>query len=329
MRFQHRLHGLEESYMDAASTRTAYYSYLRPGDYVFHVKACNNDGVWNEEGATLALTLRPHYWQSVWFSLGIAVLAATAVAVAVAAASRARHRQKLQVLERQRAVERERVRISQDIHDDLGSNLTRISLLSESAMGKLDGTVSTAAADIEHIRRTAHDLTCALDEIVWAVNPRHDTMNGLVNYLTHYAEETMQTAGIRLSLDLPLSIPDRLLGVETRHSLFLVVKEALNNVVKHARATKVRLGIELNPGEFVVEVKDDGCGFAGGVQGHGLWSMDKRLKDIGGLFKVEGVPGHGTTVRLSVPLEDPGVGRQPGPDGMAIPKRPARPEADA
>jgi signal transduction histidine kinase len=250
--------------------------------------------------------LLPHYWQTLWFRIGVATLGAFAVAATVAATSRARHRRKLQAIERQRAVERERVRIAQDIHDDLGANLTRISLLSESALGKLDTANAPASSDVQRIRQTAHDLTCALDEIVWAVNPRHDTVDSFVNYLTNYAEETMRTAGIRLNLDLPMSLPARPLGVETRHNLFLAVKEGLHNVVKHSRATEARLSLQMTPEGFLLEVSDDGCGFAQAETGNGLWSMNKRLQDIGGACQVEGVPGQGTRIRLTVPLNTRG-----------------------
>ncbi|HNQ88937.1 MAG TPA: two-component regulator propeller domain-containing protein [Verrucomicrobiota bacterium] len=302
MRFRHRLEGIEDQWNDVGNARTAYYSYLPPGSYTFRVVACNNDGVWNEVGAALSIRQLPHYWQTWWFRAGSSAGGAALVALAVAAVVRRRHRRKLEVLERQRAVERERIRIAQDIHDDLGAHLTRISLLSESALGKLTNE-APAASDLRRIQTTAHDVTCALDEIVWAVNPRHDTLNSLVNYLTNYAEEHLEAAGVRMRLDLPVALPAWPLTVEVRHNLFLATKEALHNVMKHAAATEVRLFLQLTAEGFTLELEDNGRGFAAATDGNGLWSMKKRLEDVGGNCEIHGAPGHGTRVRFSVRVQ--------------------------
>jgi signal transduction histidine kinase len=301
MRFRHRLAGLEDHWNEVGNARVAYYSYLPPGDYTFHVQACNNDGVWNESGATFSFRLLPHYWQTWWFRAGSGAGGAAALAALVAMFIRRRHRRRLEALERQRAVERERMRIAQDIHDDLGANLTRISLLSESALGKL-ANPSSAAPDIDRIHQTAHDLTCALDEIVWAVNPRHDTLNSFVNYLTNYAEEALEPAGVRLHLDVPLSLPVWPLKVEVRHNLFLAAKEALHNVIKHANASELRLSLQLTASSFVVELADNGRGITPGAGRHGLWSMTKRLEDIGGTCQIDSSSGRGTRIIFLVPV---------------------------
>ena len=301
MRFRHRLEGIEGDWSEAGNSRVAYYNYLPPGDYTFRVIACNNDGVWNSEGAALSFRLLPHYWQTWWFRAASAGGAAALLAVSLAAFFRRRSRRKLQALERQRAVELERMRIAQDIHDDLGASLTRISLLSESALGKLPGQAS-AATDISRIQQTTLDLTYALDEIVWAVNPRHDTLNSLVNYLTNYAEEALGTAGVKMRLEVPLSLPAWPLTADVRHNLFLAAKEALHNVTKHARASEVRLSLQLSTDSFTLELADNGIGFASAAQGNGLWSMNKRLQDIGGSCQIQSRPGQGTRVRFSVRL---------------------------
>ena len=305
MRFRHRLEGLENQWVEAGGARAAYYSYLAPGDYTFRVKACNNDGVWNETGAALALRVLPHYWQTWWFRVGSGVAGAAVLVAAVGTFIRRRERRRLELLEHQRAVERERMRIAQDIHDDLGAHLTRISLLSESAQSKLRGQPA-AVSEIDRIHQTAHDLTCALDEIVWAVNPRHDTLNSLVNYLTNYVEEFLEPAGVRLRLEVPLSLPAWPLPADVRHNLFLAAKEALHNVMKHARATEVVLSLELAAAGFTLGLADNGCGFEPTSGGTGLWSMAKRLQDIGGVCQVHSVPGQGTRITFSLGLKPGG-----------------------
>lgn len=301
MRFRHRLGGLEAHWSDVGNARVAHYSYLPPGNYTFHVVACNNDGVWNETGAKLSFRLLPQYWQTWWFRVGSTGAVATLLALAGVLFLRRRHRRRLKALEAQRAVERERMRIAQDIHDDLGASLTRISLLSESALGRMAGE-APAASDINRIHETAHDLTRALDEIVWAVNPRHDTLNCLVNYLTNYVEESLEPAGVRLCLEMAVCLPAWPLKVEVRHNLFLAAKEAMHNVIKHARATELRMSLHLAADAFTLELSDNGCGFAAAKGGNGIWSMNKRMQDIGGACQIESTPAKGTRIRLTVPV---------------------------
>ena len=173
-------------------------------------------------------------------------------------------RRKLERLERQRAVERERARIAKDIHDDLGASLTRITMLSQSAPGELD-RARAGRAKLDRIYGTARELTRSMDEIVWAVNPQHDTLDSLASYLGKFAQDFLGAAGIRCRLDVPLQFPAWPLTAEVRHNLFLAFKEALHNVVKHAAATEVRITLTPAEGSFVWEVEDNGRGFDSGT----------------------------------------------------------------
>ena len=188
VRFKYRLDGLEPDWVEGGTQRTAYYSYLKPGEYLFRVIGCNNDGVWNETGATIALKILPHFWQTWWFSIGAALVGAGLVGGGVRYVTRRRLRQKMERLERQRALERERARIAKDIHDDLGASLTRITLLSQSGRAELEDP-HQAANDLDQIYRTARELTRAMDEIVWAVDPQHDTLDSLIAYLGKFAQD--------------------------------------------------------------------------------------------------------------------------------------------
>ena len=147
-------------------------------------------------------------------------------------------RRKLEVIHRQQAIERERTRIAKDIHDHLGANLTRISLLSQSAHGELENPAQ-AAAQLERIYNTSRELTRSMDEIVWAVNPQHDTLDSLASYLGNFAQEYLVSINIRCRLDVPLHLPHWPITAETRHNVFLAFKEALHNVVKHSGANEV------------------------------------------------------------------------------------------
>lgn len=308
--FKHRLEGLERQWTDAGTRRTAAYSYLPPGDYVFRVIACNNDGVWNLVGATRAFTVLPHFWQTWWFR-GLAGGGVVALAgLGMLWTARRKLRRHIERVERQQAIERERARIAQDIHDDLGASLTRISLLSQTARSELDNP-ARAAANLDRIYGTARELTRAMDEIVWAVNPRHDTLDSLASYLGRFAQDFLGTAGLRCRLDVPVQLPAWPLTAEIRHNLFLAFKEALNNVLKHAAARQVSVSLVLYPAAFAVTVEDDGAGFAPGefqaaaaveTRGNGITNMRRRLADIGGRCEIDSQPGKGTRLRFHVPV---------------------------
>ena len=248
VRFRYQLEGLEGDWVNVGTRRTVFYSFLLPGRYVFRVTAGNNDGIWQEQPAELVILVLPAWWQTWWFQVGVVSGAVAGLSAAVWLTTRARLRRRLELLAREQALERERARIAQDIHDDLGASLTRISMLSESAFDEPPDPRETTRS-LAQISATARELTRAMDEIVWAVNPRHDTLDSLVNYLVRFAQDFLSAAGMRCRLDVPLQLPERHLRAELRHNLFLAYKEALHNAVKHARATEVRVSLQVVPGE--------------------------------------------------------------------------------
>jgi signal transduction histidine kinase/streptogramin lyase len=320
VRFKYQLEGLEHEWTDAGSRRVADYSYLPPGAYRFQVIGCNNDGLWNKAGATLAFNVMPFFWQTWWFQVGSLSSGAGALGAGVFWASRRRVKLKLEQLEHQRTLERERARIARDIHDDLGACLTRITLLSQSIRSEVDSQTEMAA-EADQIYATARELTRAMDEIVWAVNPKHDTLDSLVSYLGRFAQQFLAAASIRCRLDVPLSLPPSALTSEIRHNTFLAFKEALNNIVKHAAATEVRISLELQPTGFVLLIIDNGRGFTlSGPPikasdttrlntGNGLFNMRRRMEEIGGCCEWTTAPGEGARVKLVVSGLERGGGR--------------------
>jgi len=314
VRFKYRMEGLEPNWENVGTRRVAYYTYLKPGNYQFHVIACSNDGVWNETGATLRLTVIPWFWQTWWFITSAILAGMLAVGVGVRNVTKRRLRKRMEHLEQQRALEKERARIAKDIHDDLGASLTRIMLLSQS--GRMEDA-KYSEVQMERIYSTARDLTRAMDEIVWAVSPQHDTFDSLVSYIGKYAQDFLSAAGIRCRLDLPMQLPAWPLTAEVRHNLFLAVKEALNNVTKHSDATEVHISLELFESGFSLQIEDDGKGFDPGgpgtdpstinqarvLTGHGLPNMLKRMEEIGGKCHIQGMPSKGTKVRFIVRIK--------------------------
>jgi signal transduction histidine kinase/ligand-binding sensor domain-containing protein len=314
VRFKYRIEGLEKDWVDAGTKRVANYSFVPPGDYTFHMTACNNDGVWNETGAGVAFTVLPFFWQTLWFRILGGVLTLAAGGGTVLLFTRRRMQQELQRLEQRRAIELERARIAHDIHDDLGAHLTRITMLSESARSELDNPVQ-AGENLNQIYDTARDLTRAMDEIVWAVNPKHDVLESLANYLEKFALDFLGIAGIRCRLDMPVQFPVWSLTAEIRHNLFLAFKEALHNIVKHAEASEVAIHLTLESSSgFILAVEDNGRGFlleakTGGevrfAAGNGLENMRRRLAHVGGDCEILSAPGKGTKVVFRVSVKAP------------------------
>jgi len=312
--FKYRLEGFEQAWVEAGAKRQAIYSFLPPGHYAFHVIAANNDGIWNEPGVSLPFILLPRFWQTWWFQFSGAVLTVLAASGMVWFETRRRMRHRLEKLERQQAVERERARIAKDIHDDLGASLTHITMLSQAPPDPA-GVPAAVAANLDRIHDTACELTRSMDEIVWAVNPQHDTLDSLAGYLNRFANVYMSAAGVRCRLDFPLQLPARPVTAEVRHNLFLAFKETLHNVASHAAAAEVCVTLQLEADDLVLFVTDNGRGFdpvqspAGPSAkpdrfspGNGLANIRRRLLEIKGRCEVHSAPGRGTTVKFTVPL---------------------------
>ncbi len=301
--FQYRLRGLDNNWVEGGTVRSVTYSQLLPGDYRFQVRACNLAGLWTHEGASLRFVVLPFYWQTWWFRLGVAAAFTLSVVAIVRYVSFRRLHRRLRLLEQQAVLQRERARIAKDIHDDLGANLTQIAYLGELAQQD-QAEPAKAAERVGKISATARQAVKSLDEIVWAVNPRNDTLAHLIDYAGQFALDYLHTAGIRCRLDLPEQSPARELSTDLRHNLFLVIKEALHNVVKHAQAREVWLRAAFNDQVLDVTIEDNGCGFDQAPDdafADGLRNMRQRMSDIGGECRFESQPGRGTRVVLHLP----------------------------
>jgi signal transduction histidine kinase len=202
-------------------------------------------------------------------------------------------------LEQQRALERERLRIAQDIHDDLGARVTEISLLSGMAENNT-GFSEEVRAEFCHISLKSRDLVAALYETVWAVNPENDNLEAVGNYLRQRINN--QCTQARLSCRLHVSPLPRHIEISSRvrHNISMAAREAMHNVIKHAQASQVTVHISFADMLLTVCVRDNGCGFdiSANSTGHGLVNMKRRLEDIGGSCLIESSPGTGTTAQF-------------------------------
>jgi signal transduction histidine kinase len=219
----------------------------------------------------------------------------------------------------------ERIRIARDLHDDLGAGLTQIALLIPQALR--NGAAGTAAVPhLERVAKQARELVLALDQIVWAVNPGQDTLEGLAGYLCDFATDLTRDANIRFWPKVPTLLPKVQLTSSTRYNLFIAAKEALNNAARHSGATEVvlRFDFRLDTRELEIEIADNGRGFDPdkATQGNGLVNIRSRLDTCGGKAVIERRPEGGTRVLLTLRIpEDPiatgAAAAEPEEDGLA------------
>ena len=321
VRFRHRLDGSDLDWVDGGAERRVTYGHLDYGTYTFRVQA-GNGAAWDRNVASFSFLIPTPLWRTegalaLYISTAVILVAGTARLV-----SNRRLRRRLAVLAQQQAMERERMRIAKDMHDEIGSKLTKISFMSERAKGELQGQ-EPVARKLNSIANTSRDLLQSLDEIVWAVNPHNDTLEHLAAYLGHYATEYLQNTAVECELHIPQGLPHHPLSAEARHNLFLAFEEALNNALKHGHASRIRVDMRAEPGQFEINVEDNGCGFdveavtsakrdpAAAREkriGNGMQNLQLRLADVGGKCSIRSQPGQGTTVSLTMPL---GTARNP------------------
>ena len=315
IRFRYRLEGLDPDWVDAGNRRSAFYGFVPPGTYRFRVIACNGDGIWNEEGDNLSLTVLPLFWQTWWFIGAVAVGTIVAGAGVARFVEKQKSQRRLKRLEQERILEQERTRIAQDLHDTMGAKLCRISFLSEHVR-RSDSVSTEVREQIASISDESREVLQSLDEIVWAVNPQNDTLEHLASYIGQYAREYFSRTGIECELEIPSRLPAQPLSAQTRHHLFLAIDESLANILKHSGATRVKIAMICDGSDFEIAISDNGSGFDLGSSelnspnssagfGNGLGNMRQRLSELGGRCVIESKKGQGTTIRFGLSFASP------------------------
>ncbi len=313
VRFKYQLAGLDQSWVEAGTRRIAYYNHLPPGSYTFKVIAANSDGVWNETGARLPITVVPPFWRTWWFfsllGLGLAGLVVYGYERRVRAAQRAQAAQQAfarQLLESQEA---ERKRIAAELHDSLGQNLLIIknyALLGLEPEPDTDADPRAQLADISTLTSQALEEVRA---IAYNLRPNQLERIGLSKSIEFMLRQIEASAGLRIAAEIaPLA---GLFTPEQEINLYRIVQESINNIIKHAAATTARVSIERAERQVRVRIADDGRGFAPadtmGVEtrpSFGLSGIAERARILGGKLTINSAPGQGTTVEVVIILAD-------------------------
>lgn len=310
--YAYKMDGVDKDWVQSGTLRKTRYAGLNPGDYTFRVKACNNDGVWNEVGTALQIRILPPFWRTVWFYALCGVSLITAVGGGTRFVVRQRFRQQVERLEaaqrlereqmqRELVLERERGRIAKDIHDEVGPGMMRIAVLAEAVQ---EGNISSSG----NISTTAQEVIDAMNGIIWMTNPKNDTLDNLAAYIQEKAGDWFDRIGANkgmvLDFVLPEDVPALALEGTVRRNLYLSVKEALNNALKHSEASRIEISLTLL-GEkgFAWRVSDNGKGFEAidiSRFSNGLANMRSRLEEIGGELQIESRAGQGTSINFRV-----------------------------
>jgi signal transduction histidine kinase len=281
-----------------------------PGRYTFRAIGLAGEPQPHGCSISLPLSIRPPVWQKAGFWPVITLLSAALVAAFVAAVMipiyRRRAERRVERLRFLNALENDRTRIASDMHDDLGTRITVINMTAALARRDLAHAPEKADRHLAKLTQSARELVVAMDDLVWAVDPSHDTLDELGSHLARLAEEMFRDTSIRCRIDIPAHLPDLPLGAEFRHHVALAAKEAMHNALRHAGPCEVFLSLRVAGNELFITVRDTGVGFdpASPGRGNGLGNLAHRFARVHGHCRIRSAPGRGTTVELTCRLPD-------------------------
>jgi ligand-binding sensor domain-containing protein/signal transduction histidine kinase len=311
LRYQYKLEGAFSQWGAPSSERAVAYPNLAPGSYRFLVRAVSQDGTMSEWPAAVSFAILPPVWQRWWFrSIALIVIAIPIFAIVRSRRQRIRAaRDAEEALQRGREerlaeLERVRTRIATDLHDDIGSTLSQIYLLSEVARQRLAAGDETVAEPLALISDASHEVVDSMSDIVWAINPNRDHLRDLVHRMRRFASDIFSSCDIAFRFSAPDAESDVRLGADVRREVFLIFKESVNNLVKHSGCTEARIEFQMASQSILLVVSDNGKGFdpCKCTEGHGLMSLRERSKSIGGQLDLVSTIGAGTTVTLRMDL---------------------------
>ena len=292
LRYQYKLEGADADWSAPTEQRTVNFANLAPRNYRFLVRALNSEGVTSTTPAAVSFTILPPIWRRWWF-VSLVVLA---VALTVYALFRYRVARILELANI-------RTHIAADLHDDIGSNLTRIAILSEVAHSQLGNGNPHVESPLLSIANISRESVASMSDIVWAINPKRDTLLDLIQRMRRFATEILTPRAIEFQFHAPDADHDLKLGANFRRDMFLLYKEALNNAVRHSGCTSALIDFQVERSWLVLRVRDDGRGFdlEKASEGQGLLSMTRRAGRLGGELRIDSKPGKGTEICLRVP----------------------------
>ena len=290
LNYQYQLEGADTGWSTPTNERRVNYASLAPGHYRFLVRAISSEGFVSEKPASLAFTIVPPVWRRTW--------ALILMAMAVGGSLYGLYRYRLEHL---LAVERVRARIATDLHDDIGSTLSQISILSEVASRGLN---QQQAGSLQEIANLSRESVGSMSDIVWAIDPEQDRLEQLARRMRRFASDLSLGNGVQIRVSAPLEDQDLQIGSDVRRQLFLIFKESLHNAIRHSAGKHVDVNLGVQNGQLTLSIQDDGRGFdpKTAALGRGLISIEQRACVLHGKAEITSAPGQGTMIRVEIPL---------------------------
>jgi signal transduction histidine kinase len=304
LHYQYKLEGADEDWSASSEQRRVNYANLAPGRYRFVVRAANSDGEFSPVPASVRFTILRPVWQRWWFLTLALIIAGMMIYVLY------RYR-----MARLLEMANMRTRMATDLHDDIGSGLSRMAILSEVVKQQMGNTAQESAPLLTEIADSARGLVDSMRDIVWSIDPRRDDLANVVFRVRQFASDVLEPQKIKLDFQAPPDLEKIKLNPEQRRHLLLIFKEAVNNIARHAGCTSVTLDITLSHNRLMAEIRDDGRGFSdvpataaeaptnGHAGGHGLENMQSRAAQMGGQLSIDSWPSRGTSLKLTIPLK--------------------------
>jgi len=292
-KYAYKMDGLDKNWNNAGTRQYVSYANLDEGTYTFNVKACNNEGVWNNIPARLIIIINPPFWHRLWFYLLFAAVFLSTIYVAFAY-----YTNQLKIRMRLRD------KIARDFHDELGSTLSSISLYSEMAITDNFEDSQRTKSILSLIGESSRGTVSAMQDMIWSIQPKNDNMQEVVHRMREFAYPLAELKDINLTLNVDDDVTKLVLSMEVRKNIYLIFKETLNNAFKYASASSITINISKQHHLLSMRIKDDGKGFELlNVQaGNGTRNMQKRAEQSEGKLSIKSSPGNGTEILFSCPV---------------------------
>jgi ligand-binding sensor domain-containing protein/two-component sensor histidine kinase len=301
VQYAYKLDGRDDDWIPVGNRNFEQFSNLPGGEYIFKVRATNNAGIWNNYIAAIRIVIIPPFWKTAWF-YGMCLLVTGLIIYAI-------YRYRINELLKRQAI---RNKIAQDLHDNVGSTLSSISIYSQVAkIYNQQERTGDLQQTLDKISVTSSEMISEMSDIVWAINPRNDSMDTILQRMESYAKPLLTTQGIAFHFSTDPAVKHINLEMTRRKNFYLIFKEAVNNALKYAKNRNLWVTIHVRNHQLELMVKDDGVGFdtekvhihaSQSLSGNGLRNMEMRTKEMKGTCIVSSVPGKGTTIKLQFPI---------------------------
>lgn len=300
-RYKYLLEGFNENWVDAGNATNATYTNLDPGNYTFKVIGCNSNGVWNAEPATIDIIILEPWWSSWWFRL--------LVFIAIASILYLMYKYRIKQIMK---IEGMRNSIARDLHDEIGSTLSSISLYGTVIKRNSSELSPKLTSLIDKITQNTSEMMESMNDIVWATKTTNDSLAQLINRMRSFAVSTAEAKGIRLQFKIDGKVEQVKINMQQRKNIYLLFKEAMNNAIKHSKCSEVKIEIHTTVNSIDVKIKDNGIGFElsetkeytnESLSGNGIESMKERAEVLGGVLIIDSNIRSGTMIHLTVPLK--------------------------